>query len=170
MKNCVCLCQGCTVSSHVSVRTKRTIPIWICIGFGYTKICHFLIMVSYLCIGQNQKNQPYLVQRSKRFVSVATLACAYYTAVLCPLPKVVVCGRGRLWAPSTVIVSAKRFRASRTKSMRGFISISCLEVALFPKYRNCEPRFLRNQAPYPSGAIPQKQELLTVIPQESCHL
>ena len=34
-------------------------------------------MVSYLCIGQKQKNQPnlflYLVRRSKIFVSVATL-------------------------------------------------------------------------------------------------
>ena len=41
-------------------------------------------MVLYLCIGQNQKNQPdlvlYLVWRSKIFVSVATLAKAHDTA------------------------------------------------------------------------------------------
>ena len=43
-------------------------------------ICHFPIVVSYLCNGQNQKNQKnqpklvlYLVRRSKIFVSVATL-------------------------------------------------------------------------------------------------
>ena len=35
-----------------------------------------------------------------------------------------------------------------------------LEVARFPKNRNCEPRFLRNHASYPSGTIPQKQEFL----------
>ena len=41
------------------------------------KICHFHIVVSYLCIGQNLKNQHnlvlYQVQKSKIFVSVATL-------------------------------------------------------------------------------------------------
>ena len=44
------------------------------------KICQFPIVVSYLCIGQNQKIQPnlvlYLVRRSKIFVSVATLNLA----------------------------------------------------------------------------------------------
>ena len=42
------------------------------------KICHFPLVVTYLCIRQNHKNQPnlvlYLVRRSKIFVSVATLS------------------------------------------------------------------------------------------------
>ena len=66
------------------------------------------------------------------------------------------------------------------------------EVAQFPKHRNCEPKFLRNWAPYPIGTIPQnrncepqfprnrasypsgmippKKELGIAIPQESCYL
>ena len=45
-----------------------------------------------------------------------------------------------------------------------------IEVAGFPENRNCEPRFLRNWAPYPSGMFLPKQELWTVIPQELYHL
>ena len=45
-------------------------------GLRY-KMSHFPIVVPYLCVDQNQKNQPnlvlYLVRRSKIFVSVATL-------------------------------------------------------------------------------------------------
>ena len=41
------------------------------------KICHFPIVVLYLCVSKNLKNQPnlvlYLVWRSKICVSVATL-------------------------------------------------------------------------------------------------
>ena len=48
--------------------------------------------------------------------------------------------------------------------------VKWLEVARFPKNRNCEPWFLRNQSPCPSGSISQKEELWTVIPQESSHL
>ena len=33
--------QGCDLSSHVLVRTKRTNPIWICIWFGDTKFATF---------------------------------------------------------------------------------------------------------------------------------
>ena len=38
-------------------------------------------------------------------------------------------------------------------------SLFLLEVARFPKNMNCEPQFLKSLAPYPSGMIPQKQEL-----------
>ena len=38
IKSCyVTYVQGCDALSHVSGRTKRTNPIWICIWFGYTK-------------------------------------------------------------------------------------------------------------------------------------
>ena len=50
------------------------------------KICHFPLVVSYLCIGPNLKDQPnlvlYLVRRSKIFVSIATLVRGL-KAILC---------------------------------------------------------------------------------------
>ena len=46
--------QGCDVLSHVSGRTKRTNPIWICIWFGHTS---FAIFPYWYCIFVSVRTQ-----------------------------------------------------------------------------------------------------------------
>ena len=66
-----------------------------------------------------------------------------------------VVGRG-VGGPAVVRRLRRVLRLGRRPILEGGAK---LNSGTIPRNRNCEPRFLRNRAPYPSGTILQKQEL-----------
>ena len=70
-----------------------------------------------------------------------------------------VVGRG-VGGPAVVRRLRRVLRLGRRPILEG--GVTKLNLGTIPRTRNCESRFLRNRAPYPSGTIPQKQK--------SCHL